>query len=247
MMKVFFCHGVPGSEADAVLIRRANPDIEITGIDLLSYDPLHIGLALLDKTGLERRTGEEGIVIVGFSIGAMAAIRIAVANPDTVSRLVLVSPAAPLDIGDFLSAMDGKPVFELAKTRPGILAILTVLQGLMTRRFPGIMLGLLFGKCAPAEKALLQDSEFRAALISGLRNSFVDRRQNYLAYVKAYVSDWSSSLAEVRCPVDLWHGSEDTWSPPDMSTALADRFGDKSTLRMIEGTGHYSTMARVTI
>lgn len=248
MKKVLFCHGVPGSQMDAELLRAANPNVEVIVIDLLSFPPETLDLALANALGAKSIAADQGgISLVGFSIGAMAAIKIAAAHPQLVSRLTLISPAAPLSLGDFLPDMAGKPVFEMATRRPMMLRALTALQGLLTRCSPNTMINLLFGKCGPAERALLKDPVFRNAMVTALTESFACRRGNYLAHINAYVSDWSDTLDNVRCPIDLWHGTKDTWSPPQMSAALAEAFGEKATVKLVQDAEHYSTMAKVTL
>lgn len=248
MKTVLFCHGVPGSPADGTLLSAANPDVEVIAVDLLGFGPGSVGLALsqaLDRAAPAK--DQDGIAVAGFSIGAMAAIRLAADYPDLVSRLILVSPAAPLSLGDFLPDMAGRPVFGLATDHPARLHALTVFQGAMTRWFPDAVIALLFRTCGPAERALLKEPGFRAALVAGLDASFRRNRANYLAYLRAYVADWTHRLALVRCPVDIWHGTQDTWSPPQMSTALAESFGNSATLKLVEGAGHYSTLTHVTL
>ena len=248
MKKVLFCHGMPGSQIDADLLRAANPNVEIIAIDLLSFPPESVDLAFANALGAKSiAADQDGIPLVGFSIGAMAAIKIAAAHPQSVSRLTLISPAGPLSLGDFLPEMAGKPVFEMAIRRPMMLRALTAFQGLLTRCSPNTMINLLFGKCGPAEKSLLKGPVFRNGMVTALTESFANRPSNYLAYINAYVSDWSDTLDMVQCPVDLWHGTNDTWSPPQMSAALAEAFGDKATVKLVQDAEHYSAMAQVTL
>lgn len=248
MEAVFFCHGMPGSKADATLLHKANPNVDIVALDLLANTPEDVDLAfssaLLSKA---IATDNGGVVLAGFSIGAMAAIKIAATRPDIVSRLILISPAAPLSMGDFLPYMAGKPVFKLAMSHPKLLRLLTVFQGLMTRWSPERTAGALFRNCGAAERVLFEDPAFQDSLNQAFVESFLRRPAAYLAYINAYVTDWGETIDLVQCPVELWHGTNDTWSPPEMSYALAKRFGEKATLRMVEQAEHYSTMSQVNL
>ena len=239
LKQIYFCHGLPGSALDAELLSQANPDCDLHPLPYLEYSPEHMASALAE-------TGASGVHLVGFSIGSMVAAHIAAERPDLVSRLTLISPAAPLQLGDFLPAMAGKPVFTLAQRRPWALAALTAVQGLIARVSAGAMTKMLFADACASEQALLRNPAFGAAMKSAFSNSFVDHRQNYLAYLQTYVSDWSPILDQIKCPVDLWHGSADTWSPPEMSLALQSRLAD-CRLHMISDAGHYSTMAHVNL
>lgn len=246
MKTVVFCHGMPGSKADADLLRTANPDIKIIALDLLELDPAQMDTEL--QNSLEaalKQTNCEQVHVVGFSIGAMAAIKLAALCPSLVSRLTLISPAAPLSLGEFLPNMAGKPVFDLAMKYPRLLVFLTRFQGLIARVSPNTLINMLFAKCGPMEKALLKDPLFRNVMAKALSVSLVQRPVTYISYVKAYVTDWSYILPSVECPVDLWHGTNDTWSPPEMSAKLEGAFGKRATLNLIKDAEHYSMLLRV--
>ena len=245
MTTVVFCHGMPGSEADANLLRQANPGTKVIALGLLEIKSAQVTPdleALLDEA--LRHSNEKHVHLVGFSIGAMVAIRLAAMRPDIVSQLTLISPAAPLSMGDFLPKMAGKPVFDLALKHPKWLRLLTRLQGLVVRVSPKALIKMLFANCGTVEKELLNDPSFREVMIQGLSASLVRRPENYISYISAYVADWSDILREVMCHVTLWHGTKDTWSPPEMSKKLQGAFGQKATIHLVEDAEHYSTLTR---
>ncbi|SDX76665.1 Pimeloyl-ACP methyl ester carboxylesterase [Ruegeria halocynthiae] len=243
MKKVVFCHGMPGSTADAELLSKANPGIEVIALNLLSFEPKAIDAELCDAIdALVSKTDDECVHVVGFSIGAMAAIKVAASRPNLVCQLTLISPAAPLFIGDFLPKMAGKSVFELAMKRPRILRFLTCLQSLLTRFFPETMVKVLFAKCGAAERVLLEEETFNSIVKKALSESFVQSPAAYLAFISAYVADWSETLSAVQCDVVLWHGTNDTWSPVEMSHSLKGVFGENATINLVQGAEHYSTL-----
>jgi len=244
MSIILFCHGVPGSPADADLLRTENPNARIVPLDLFSLGPD------FNADDIRSALAAEGVPngpahAVGFSIGTMAAIRATAICPELVSRLTLISPAAPLQLGRFLPDMAGKPVFEMALRRPLFLGVLARAQGLMARLAPSTLINLLFARCGASEKALLADPAFQTIIKKGLRNSLVRHPDAYQAYVTAYVQDWSDLIARVDCPVDLWHGTKDTWSPPAMSDALVAALGARARLTCVPDAEHYSTLAHV--
>ena len=104
MEHVVFCHGIPGRPSDAELSRRANPNATTLALDLLDADPSKPDVGL--QAALDSAPGER-VALVGFSSAAMAATRLAAMRPERVSRLALISPAAPLAMGDFLADMAG--------------------------------------------------------------------------------------------------------------------------------------------
>ena len=248
MEPIVFCHGMPGSPSDFELLLEKNPTAAFIPLSLLEGSPNTVDATFskaLDAKG--QGTASNKIHLVGFSIGAMVAIKIAAAHPDRISRVTLVSPAVPLQLGDFLPVMAGKPVFDLAMRRPGLLRAVTALQGIATRIAPNFLIKSLFAKCGPAERALLEDESFQTIMRKALSDSFVHHPKAYIGYISAYVEDWRNDLAHINCAVDLWHGTKDTWSPPEMSEALKDQLGDRCTLHRVPGTEHYSTLKHVTL
>lgn len=238
---IFFCHGVPGGPDDATLLQTG--DLPVTAPNLFDFaagNPLQHLVSQYDAACAETEGGQ--MHVVGFSIGAMVALRLAAARPDTVDRVTVISPAAPLQLGNFLPEMAGAPVFKLAMQRPGVLHLLTAVQGGLARFAPGLLVNQLFAKCGPQEQALLPDEHFRAALVSAMRSSFIDHRQGYLAYLSAYVADWSAELGHVRAPVQIWHGDADTWSPLAMSAAIKELVPADCDLHVVPGGEHYSTL-----
>lgn len=241
---VFFCHGVPGCPLDAALLATKDRVAVAPNLfECVGKAPLeHLAVAL---DAAVAQNGGQAFHVVGFSIGAMAALRLAAARPEQVARVTVVSPAAPLLLGDFLPDMAGAPVFKLAMKRPRVLHMLTALQGLLARNAPGVLIKQLFAKCGAQERALLADPQFVAALTEGMRNSFVTYRAGYLAYLAAYVADWSDELRNVRSPVEIWHGDKDTWAPLAMAEAIKDMVPSSCVLHVVPDGEHYSTVKAV--
>jgi pimeloyl-ACP methyl ester carboxylesterase len=241
MDRIIFCHGMPGSMAEAALLQGANPTADVTALNLLDGN-LH-----RDFDAITAKSTRQQRHVVGFSIGAMSAIQLAAQRPANVSRLTLISPAAPLSLGDFLSDMAGKPVFELAMRSPALLMPLTRCQGLMARIAPNALIKMLFANCGAAERDLLTDPQFRKVLTQGLQESLAHHPQGYVSHITNYVTDWRGLLPQVTCPVTLWHGTEDTWARPEMSRQLQRAFGANAVLNLVEGKEHYSTITKVSL
>jgi pimeloyl-ACP methyl ester carboxylesterase len=229
---------MPGSGRDATLLRNANPEVNVVALDLLSIGPDEVNLV----KSIREYSNDQPVQLVGFSIGAMIAIKIAASCPKLISHLTLVSPAAPLSTGNFLPDMAGKAVFDLAIKRPKTLRALTWVQGVLARAAPNILINALFANSGPLERQLLKDPSFKEDMARSLLNSFAKKPEAYLTYLSSYVKDWSDALPLVQCPVDLWHGSKDTWAPPEMSQRLKDLLGSNAVLHKIQDAEHYSTL-----
>lgn len=245
-MRIVFCHGFPGSTADADFLRAANPDAVIHAMTPFGADAPDWEAAVLAKFDAQvAKAGKKRVHLIGFSIGAMIAIKIAAERPQDVAQLTLVSAAAPLQSGDFLPDMAGRPVFELAMKRPRVLRALSAAQGLVARFAPALLIKALFAKCGEGERALLKDVSVRRSITKGLRSSLSTHRDRYLAVFQSYVSDWRGDARDIKCPVTLWQGAADTWSPPEMAAALADLIGPRATVHVVAKGEHYSTLTAV--
>ncbi|MDT8326198.1 MAG: alpha/beta hydrolase [Roseovarius sp.] len=246
---LYFCHGAPGSPLDADLgfagrfglPRVIAPDLFAAGAT--GDDPIKATTAQFDS--LTEKLPDGGIHLVGFSIGAMVAAHIAAARPERINRLTLVSPAAPLQLGDFLPQMAGQPVFRLAARHPHLFTALTYGQGVLTRAAPDFLMRRLFATAGGAEHALLENPDAAEVIRKGLCHGFAQNPKGYARMVAAYVRDWSPVLDAITCPVDIWQGTADRWVPLAMAQALAARLPGKVRMRLLEGSGHYSTLSHV--
>lgn len=239
----FYFHGQPGAAGELALFGEGvRPD-----------------WVVLNRAGLPRRSGSETgfddlarqvraaaaqspARLIGFSLGAYVALEVAHRVTDVPLTIDLVSAAAPLQCGDFLEGMAGKPVFSLASRFPGLLGALTRGQSGLAHVAPQRLVSALFASAQGRDKELAADPAFRRNMAMLLRCSLGPGRLAYLGEIKSYVRDWSPLLPLIAHPVTLWHGTEDNWSPPAMADALAMRLGNVDALHKIEGTSHYSTL-----
>lgn len=228
-----FVHGLPGSPADA---RFAFPPARQPEAVLAPHE-VEPYLARLAQA-----PDRAPVCVVAHSLGAFGALRAAARHPDAVAQLVLISPAAPLQLGDFLAHMAGAPVFRAARLGGGALRALTGVQALGVRIAPSAFARLMFASATPSERRLLDDPVFLTAFVEGLRASLLADRAAYLRTVSAYVADWTDALDHVRCPVTIVQGEEDSWTPPTMAAALAHRLGSSTELVTVPRAGHYGTL-----
>lgn len=235
----FYLHGLPGSQAEL--------DFALPGWtqqqDLLLLDRLKLSDdhdAALEAMA-EQIARFESVHLIGFSLGAMSALKLAAKLPETVSKIDLIAPAAPLELGDYLDDMAGKPIFEAAKdgTRLGILS---AAQGVMARIAPWLVINAMFANAAPSDKVLLEDQGMQAMLRDGLNHCFVEHQAAYKNELRAYVSPWLQILDSVRCPVAVWHGQAVNWTPIGLSEALCEKLGDDTSLTRLEHLSHYSAL-----
>ncbi|WP_175500713.1 alpha/beta fold hydrolase [Litoreibacter janthinus] len=227
---IYFCHGLPGSPLDTSLMtaKAIAPDLLAASDPLSQFDEMTAHLS-----------GQ--VHIAGFSIGARIACLIAANRPDRIAKLTLISPGAPLQTGDYLSQMAGRPVFLAAQKSEAAMARFALIQSLAIRAAPGLLLSALFAKSGPDERAFARNQ--KPALQHGLRQSLLTYRAAYIAHLRDYVADWSDLLPQISCPTDIYHGTQDKWAPVTMAHALNDAI-ERATLHLTP-TEHYTTLAQV--
>ncbi|MEQ8433227.1 MAG: alpha/beta hydrolase [Oceanicaulis sp.] len=243
-----YLHGLPGSFASEMQIAFGadkKPDF-IKGLDrLAALDSEHEYDAAILKAFDESIGGSlvrGSVRIVAFSLGAMPALRIAAFRKDWIASLDLIAPAAPLQLGDFLGDMTGKPVFEAAQSRRVWLDLLTHLQSAGLKVAPGLIASRLFANAPDEERRLMSKPSLRTAFISGAKHTLIKHSRAYRAELRAYVSDWTSTLPEVTAPIRIWQGADDTWTHPDMARAPSVAVGGACEITYLDGLSHYGAL-----
>lgn len=229
---VYF-HGLPGSARELELMSNPNacrPEV---------WAPL-----ALSAPGDSADHGTP-VRVIGFSLGAFSALKLAAARPDKVSELILISPAAPLELGPFLDQMAGAPVFKAARASRTGFALLTALQAVAAHVAPRFLLQQMFANSCAAEQALLQDPQAVDCLTDGLKHALWQAAPAYRQTVRSYVSPWEAEVSRVACPCQIYHGKLDDWVPLGMAEALAAHMAQESQLHALDGLGHYSTLIKV--
>lgn len=236
-MRTVYFHGLPGSAAE---LAGFEPELaaRATGFHVAARGGDFARMA----EAIAARFPQKPLRFVGFSLGAHAALRIAPLLGEQVERIDLVSPAAPLQLGDFLSGMAGAPVFRAAQAGRLPFAALSFVQAQAARIAPHKMAAALMAKARGEDRTLAADPRFIASLAQSLRHSLIDTRDAYTAEIRAYVSDWRADLAKVHQPVSVWQGSADDWTPPAMAEALAAALPVRPQVTMIAGLSHFSTL-----
>lgn len=117
------------------------------------------------------------IHVVGFSIGAMVALRAAAARPDLVTKRMLLSPAAPLQLRDFLPWMASRLVFSMAMRHPRGFSALTGFQTAFAQHAPNLMINTMFAGASPSERILLSNATFCAAIQSAFSECLQKHRK----------------------------------------------------------------------
>ena len=246
---VYF-HGQPGAPAELGLVwPDGGPGVARLFVPDRARDRPDLAIGpYLDRLAatIAQRFSQGPIGLVGFSLGGFVATEVALRlEQPGIARdisLDLISTAAPLGHGDFLPDMAGGAVFALARRAPRLFAALTLIQGVLARRAPGLLFGQIFAAAAGADADLARTPGFQAALQAILAHSLADGAEGYRREILGYVAQGPERLATLRAPITLWHGDCDNWAPPAMARAVVAQAPATRRLRAFPGLSHYSTL-----
>jgi pimeloyl-ACP methyl ester carboxylesterase len=245
--QTLYFHGLPGSPDELQLFgpEAANAASTFHVVDRRLL-PTEKGQGTPPFAALAARIrhqfGNSPLHFVGFSLGACAALRTAACLGEQVMTLHLVSAAAPLSLGDYLSDMAGGQIFRLAQISPLLFAGFVRLQSLSMRISTEMLSIRLFQTARGDDCAFAADPTFKLAMLRLLRESLGPGLDTYRDEISHYVADWAPDLAAVTQPVTLHHGSADNWTPIAMAHDLARHLPNVVDVREYEGASHYSTL-----
>lgn len=199
----------------ALLAARArvlNLDLRGHGDSRGSRRAFSTGTIADDLAALLDAAGTRSAVIVGTSLGAAAAVELALTRPDRVAGLVLVA---------------ANPTRARLRDRLTFAALAASLRALGPGQLMGPLLAGLHGPDAPADVRTATAAQIRA----------MDRRDMSHA-----LAAWASRppllgrVGALRLPVRVVAGGADTACPRATCAALASELGAE--LRLIDGAGH---------
>jgi pimeloyl-ACP methyl ester carboxylesterase len=245
---VIYFHGAPGAPGECGMF---DLNAKEHGLTLICFDRFCVDPSINGETyykllaeEISKKADGEQVDVVGFSIGAFIALQTCRYMASGVKTLHLISAAAPLEAGDFVEAMAGKRVFQLAKAFPTLFILLSYWQSLLALLFPKILFCLLFASAAGADKALVADRDFQSRISKVLRSCFVGNVRGYARDVRAYVHPWEDTLSDVSVNTRIWHGAEDNWSPTPMADYLNSAIPGCASAKILSGLSHYSCLYR---
>lgn len=234
MSRIFvYLHGQPGGPEELHLF---GPLPWPADIPALALDRNRLS-GLLDQQAPNGR-----FTLIGFSMGAKAALDLAARLPDRITHLHLIAAAGPPDQDIMLDKMAGGPLFRMARDAPRRFAILCRVQSAMARLFPSLLTRALLSTARGADAALAASPAFRTRMSAMLRAGLGHSSASYAAEISAYMRPWRDQLASIAVPVTLWHGEADNWAPIALAEDLAAALPGPVTFNRLPGLSHYSTL-----
>ena len=243
---VFFFHGTPSS-------RLFRPDETITarlGARLITIDRPGFGLSdfqpgrtlldwpddLLEAAAL---LGIDRFRVIGISGGGPYVAACAYKIPERLHAATILSSAGPADVP---GALDGMPAIRRLGARIGRHApwLLRPLLWLAynPRRNPVRFFERYTAHNPPADRVFLDQPWFRAMLTASYAESTRLGLRGFAWETRLMSQPWGFRLADITVAVNLWHGDEDTSTPPAMAKHLAGAI-PHCRARFLPGEGHF--------
>ncbi|MEV7615644.1 alpha/beta hydrolase [Streptomyces sp. NPDC089799] len=232
---VFLLHGTPGSRLGPaprgmVLYQRR--------MQLIAYDrPGYGGSDRLpgrtvadvarDVAAIADALHLDTFAVAGRSGGAPHALACAALLPERVTRAAALVGLAPWDADglDWFEGMTDSNVREYttASLDPEELAARLIPRAAGIRKDPGRLLEELRRELTDHDRMIVSDAGLRRMLERNFREGLRTSAYGWIDDAIALCSPWGFDPAVIRCPVLLWHGEKDVFSPIGHSRWLARR------------------------
>jgi pimeloyl-ACP methyl ester carboxylesterase len=250
---VLSLHGTPGSRL------QSPPDVSLlerTGIRMITYDRpgygastrqpgRHVKDAAADVETVADAFAVQHFAVLGFSGGGPHALAVAALLPERVTRCAAMASVAPMDATglDFFAGMSAGNLeeFDAALAGRDALAIaLDPVAGAVAEDVYAFIRAL--GADLPHVDAAVLDRPdvtqlFADSVSEGLRPGAGGWVDDDLAFA----AGWGFDVGQIRVPVGVWHGTEDTLVPVAHAGWLAQAIPGAEG-HIVVGVGHYGML-----
>jgi len=241
---ILWCHGGLSSRLDARAIDGA---AERVGATIISIDRPGIGtattgpsesvagwahLALAEMT----RLGHDHFSAAGWSAGGPYALACAAAAPGRVDGVATVASMHPLSDDNYrreLAMMLDRVLFRWSADHPRWARVLVRAGSLAPDR---MVMGNVMKSAVEVERPILRAQA--PVVLAFLREATRNGPSGVVDDYARLAADWGFDLADVKCPVTVWHGTDDPLVPIAHGRDLADKV---ASARFVElsGRGHF--------
>lgn len=244
-LETIYFHGLPGTGAELQLfgpeVRERTNHFRIAQRQFPNAaSETDVFKLIADE--IQSKYNGQPLRLVGFSLGASTALRVAALLGPQVKKIDIISAAAPLQSGNYLEEMAGAPVFRIAQKNRLAFNVLSRCQSALSKVAPKLLYSMLFSSAKGNDSELREDPRFSAQMVEILRESLGNELATYRDEISEYVTDWSETLGAVSQPVSIYHGALDNWSPVEMASNMKAALGNCTRLEVFEDCSHYSTL-----
>jgi pimeloyl-ACP methyl ester carboxylesterase len=253
---VVLMHGTPGSRSGpkprpSVLYRL---NVRLVTYDRPGYggsdrhESRKVADAATDVEAIADTLGIPSFAVVGRSGGGPHALACAALLGERVTRAAVLVGMAPADAPglDWFQGMNEGNVTEYTAANAANASAVTDLLSVKVdaaRADPETLLREIEAQLRDPDpdKRLLEHVSMRKLLVDTYREAVRTGPYGWIDDVIALSSEWGFSLESIRCPVRLWHGANDTFSPVDHAHWLARRI-DRAEIHVEPNAAHFKAV-----
>lgn len=250
---VFLLHGTPGSRSGpkprGIVLYRL-------GVRLICYDRPGYGRsdrhegrdvadAAWDVAAIADEMGIDRFAVVGRSGGGPHALACAALLPRRVTRTAVLVGLAPADAPDldWYSGMTESNVdrYHTADTDASALAVSLATRATRTREDPESLVRFLRPSLSESDRRVVDDVAIRRLLAATYAEALQHGPEGWIDDALALRRNWGFKLDAITCPVKLWHGEDDTFSPVGHTRWLATQIPNAE-LEVQPGAAHFTAV-----
>lgn len=198
-----------------------------------------------DVAAIADALGLDTFAVAGRSGGAAGALACAALLPDRVTRTAGMVGLAPRDAEDldWFAGMAASNVREYttATDDPEELAARLIPRADGIRKDPGRLLDELRRELTDNDRMIVSDAGLRSMLLRNYREGLRHSAYGWIDDVLAFSRPWGFDPADIRCPVLIWHGELDVFSPVGHSRWLARRIPGATT-NIVPSAAHFAAL-----
>ena len=229
---VFYFHSFGSSRLEARLghATALQRNVRLVALDRPGFglsDPLpepRIMDAAADVAAVADELGIARFALASVSTGGPYALATAARLPERVSGVALVSSPAPYAASGGARDMDLRSrlfLVWLPRVLPFALGPIYERISGLSDRDPQGLLRLVAASLPSSERRAFTSPEIAEVFMDASYEAFRSGTAGAIAEHRLLARDWGFDLGDVRAPVWLWHGEEDSSSPVVMARWLA--------------------------
>lgn len=245
---ILYFHGFPGSRLEAHHLHQSALS---NGCRVLAIDRPGMGLSSMDNSRSILAWADDvteflnyldlvKCAIMGHSGGAPFVAACAYAIPDRISRLAIVSGMAPFKYPEASIGLARGQQFanKLIMHIPYLANLMMALTRMMLKR-PSKMMEQLLKQLPEIDQKLFLDPDVGKMIIDSTIEAFQKGLSGPAKEIKLVLKPWGFDLEDIRCSVDIWHGTVDSQVPLSHAKIYGSKIPGAS-LNIIENEGHHS-------
>ena len=197
-----------------------------------------------DMEQLADHLGLEVFNVAGHSGGGPHALSIAHRLPDRVSKIVLASPVAPLDMEGVTSMLVMKELKAIAKLRHLHLFVRWAMKAVARKINKNIAsyVKSIVEELPNEAQTILRNPAQQALFEDNFRLGYAQNEEGIYEMTLA-LWDWGFKPGDIRQSIEIFYGNEDGIITPQMSLYVAEQVPSARTHQW-DGANHYSFVDR---